>query len=223
MLKSIYINRRRIYMNPIKHRFTLDMHSAQSQISIPALLGDTGRELHITLTDGGNPYTITDGCLAKISIKRPTETYLEEFCAIEGGTTVVYPFSTNTCVVEGIHNCDVTLYDAEGDEIASPRFTMVVSERAINSDDINLSDEDRTAISAMIAAEASRQEAETGRINNEATRVTAETARIDAETGRESSYAELERDFNEVLATVRTTADELTALLGSSTAEEASF
>ena len=146
-------------MNSSNHRFTLDMHSAQSQISIPVMLGDTGRTLRITLSDGSNPYVIADGCLAKISIVRPTvdntRTRLEEFCTIEGNATIVYPFSENTCAVEGIHDCDITLYGLDGNIITSPRFSMVVSERVVRSDDIVLTDEDRTAMDAILAEWAS--------------------------------------------------------------------
>lgn len=144
-------------MNSSNYRFTLDMHSAQSQVSIPVMLGDTGRRLCINLSDGSNPYTIADGCLAKISVKRPTGTRLEEFCAIEGNTTIVYPFSQNenTCAVEGIHDCDVTLYGLDGNVITSPRFSMVVSERVVKSDDIVVTDEDHTAMDAILAEWAS--------------------------------------------------------------------
>jgi hypothetical protein len=131
------------------------MHSAQSQISIPAMLGDTGRTLRINLSDGANPYVIADGCLAKIAIVRPTGTRLEEFCTIEGGTTIVYPFSANTCAVEGIHDCDVTLYGTDGNIITSPRFTMVVSERVTNFDTIVVTDSDRNYLDATLAEAAS--------------------------------------------------------------------
>ena len=176
-------------MNSIKHRFTLDMHSAQSQISIPAMLGDTGRTLYITLTDGGNPYTIADGCLAKLAIKRPTGTHLEAFCEIVGGTTIVYKFSQNenTCAVEGLHDCTLTLYGAEDEIITSPRFTMVVNERAVNSDDINLSDEDQSTIDAIVSAEAARQITEASRVNAEALRVDAEALREEAESARKTA------------------------------------
>ena len=144
-------------MNSSNYRFTLDMHSAQSQVSIPVMLGDTGRTLRINLSDGSNPYTIADGCLAKLTIKRPTGTRLVEFCTIEGGTTIVYPFSQNenTCAVEGIHDCDVTLYGTDEKVITSPRFSMVVSERVERSDDIVVTDEDRTAMDAILAEWAS--------------------------------------------------------------------
>lgn len=137
-------------MNSSIYRFTLDMHSAQSQVSIPVMLGDTGRTLRISLSDGGKPYTIAKGCLAKITIKRPTGTRLEEFCTIEKCTTIVYPFSANTCAVEGIHDCDVTLYGLDGAVITSPRFSMVVNERVVKSDDIVLTPNDITAVDAVL-------------------------------------------------------------------------
>lgn len=171
-------------MNSSNFRFVLDLHSTQSQVSIPVTKGDTARKWYISLSDGGLPYIIEDGCLAKIEIKRPTGTFLEAFCPIEKNTTVKYDFSqneitVNTAAVDGVHDCSVTIYDAEGNKIGSPRFSMVVSDRVVNSDDINLSDEDLTAIDAMLAAEASRQEAEVGRVNAEAERQDNEGARQD--------------------------------------------
>jgi hypothetical protein len=169
-------------MNSSIYKFLLDLHNTQSQISLPVTKGDTARVFLIRLSDGGLPYVINDGCLAKIEIKRPTGTFLEAFCAIEKNTTIKYDFSQDeitkkTAIVDGIHDCSMTLYDSEGNKIGSPRFTMVVSDRVINSDDVNLSDDDLTAIDAMIAAEASRQAAEIGRVNAEAERVAAEEER----------------------------------------------
>lgn len=180
-------------MNSSNYRFMLDLHSTQSQISLPVTLGDTARTFLISFADGGLPYIIEDGCLAKLEIKRPTGTFIEAFCAIEKNTTIKYAFeqNENTAAVEGVHDCSVILYDAEGKQIGSPRFTMVVSDRVINSDDINLTDEDKNAIDAIMAVEASRQAAETGRVNAEASRVSAEAARVKAETERELAFAEL--------------------------------
>lgn len=180
-------------MNSSNYRFTLDMHSAQSQVSIPVMVGDTGRTLRINLSDGSNPYAIADGCLAKLSIKRPIGTRIEEFCIIEGNTTIVYPFSENTCAMEGIHDCDITLYGLDGNVITSPRFTMVVSERVVKSDDIVLTATDLTAVDAMLVEEAKRQAAETERIALfqsyvSQARAYAEEARLYAEQVR--TYAE---------------------------------
>lgn len=153
-------------MNSSNFRFTLDLHSIQSQYSIPVMVGDTSVTLHISITDGGVPYVINDGCLAKLSIKRPTGTHLEEFCKIRNNAIIEYPFrqNENTCAVEGIHHCDITLYGPNGEKVGGPRFTMVVAERVIRSDDIVVTDEDRTVIDAMVNEEAQRQLAEQERV-----------------------------------------------------------
>jgi hypothetical protein len=159
------------------------------------MLGDTGREWHINLSDGGKLYTIADGCLAKIAIKRPTETRLEEFCTIEGNTTIVYDFSQNqnTAAVEGIHDCEVTLYGLDGKVITTARFTMVVSERAVSGDDIIIYDEDYTAMDAMLTKEAERQ--------------AAETQRADAETKRVSEFAKLKEQIKSAFIRYSANAD----------------
>lgn len=161
-------------MNSSIYRFTLDMHSAQSQISIPVLLGDTGREWHINLSDGGKQYIIADGCLAMISVKRPTGTHFQEFCAIKDNTTIVYKFeqNTNTAAVEGIHDCDISIYGLDGAVITTARFTMVVYERAIPVNE-TLSDTDVTLYDAILKKEAERQAAETQRVENETARLEA--------------------------------------------------
>lgn len=176
-------------MNPSIFRFSLDFHRTQSQVSIPVFLGDTGVEFHITLSDGVRAYTITDGCLAKLSIKRPTGTRIEEFCAIRDNATIVYSFmqNENTAAVEGTHECDITLYDTDGGRVGTARFTMVVSERVVRSDDIVLTDDDFTAVNAMLAAEAKRQEDFKKIAEAEAKREEAEQSRVEAEAERVSA------------------------------------
>lgn len=174
------------------YRFILDLHSTQSQISLPVTKGDTARVWYISLSDGGVPYTIPDGILAKLSVKRQTGSTLEAFCAIERNTTVKYDFSEDeitaqTAAVEGIHDCSITLYDAEGRILGTPRFTMVVSDRVLNRDDVVLTDEDITAVDAMLVKEAARQVAEDERASAEGERASAEEARESAETERENA------------------------------------
>lgn len=166
-----------------KHRFTLDMQVAQAQIAVPVTVGDTAKTFYISLTDGGEAYKIADGCLAMLTIRRPTGTYMQAFCPIRNNATIVYDFqqNANTAAVEGIHNCELTLYGLESEVVSTPKFTMVVSKRVVNGDNLNITDEDRSAVDAMIAAEASRQSAEYARIE-------AESDRVDAEEARQAYY-----------------------------------
>ena len=163
-----------------KHRFTLDMQVKHSQIAIPVTVGDTGKEFLINLSDGGVPYKIPEGSLAMLTIHRPTGTHLQAFCPIESDSTIVYDFmqNKNTAAVEGIHNCELTLYgNVSGSVVSTAWFTMIVSARVVNNDSLNITDEDRSAVDAMIGAEASRQSAELARINAESGRVSAEEER----------------------------------------------
>lgn len=147
-------------MNSSTYRFTLDMHTAQSQVSLPIVLHDTARKLYISLADGGKIYHIVDGCLAVIRIDRPTGTYIEQFCPIEDNTNIVYDFAqyTNTAIVEGLHECEVTLYGLDGRIITTARFSMVVSARVVDKDDIEITDDDWTIIDSVAVEEARRQE-----------------------------------------------------------------
>ena len=185
-----------------KHRFTLEIQSALSQIALPVKVGDTGTKFYISLTDGGMPFTIPNGTLAMLTIRRPTGTFLQAFCSIKNNTTIIYDFqqNVNTAAVEGIHNCELTLYSGTtGSIISTSWFTMIVSARVVNDDSLNITDENRNAFDAMIAAEAARQEGEVSRVNAEATRVAAEEARVLAEKARESATATAESAATEAL------------------------
>ncbi len=183
-------------------RLTLDVNRSQSQISIPVLLGDTSRTFRIILSDGGNPYIIEDGCLAKLSIKRPTGTRIEAFCTVEDNTTVVYDFTQNenTAAVEGIHECDVSVYGLDGKVLTTARFSMVVSERVIARDDVVLTDEDFTAVDAIIAEEAVRRAAEEERKLAEAERKDAEQRRKEDDQYRDEILTRMDQAVEEVTA-----------------------
>lgn len=180
-------------MNSSFYRFSLDLQNVQSQISLPVSQYDTARTLYISFTDGGKPYSIEKGCLAKLTVTRPSGSKVHEFCAIEGSTTAVYPFSQNknTVAEEGIHDCEITLYGIDGRQITSPRFTMVVSDRVVNMDDNDGLDDDSIGIiDAIVLEEQARRAAENGRVEAETERTDAETSRVTAEKGRAAAEAE---------------------------------
>lgn len=177
-------------MNQSTYRFTLDLHSSQSQISIPVTQGDTARAFLISLSDGGLPYTIGEGCIAIIEFKRPNEDPFQEFCVIEKNA-IKYDFSKNenTAAVAGVHECDITLYDATGMKLGTPRFTMVVTEKALNSDTIDLSEDGRTIIDSIMVSEIERRE-------NEEQRQAAENQRKESFPLQKSIYGHSENSLN---------------------------
>lgn len=186
-------------MNSSKFRLTLDLHSSQSQYAIPVLVGDRNVTLLISLTDGGVPFILEDGCYAWISIKRPTGTYISAHCAIKNNATIVYDFDqydeAYPTAVEGIHECDVTVYTPDGRGVGSPRFTMIVSPKVVREDNIVITDKDFTTLDAIKEEEENRQSAETERVAAEAERVA--TLQSILANEQERSEAEVEREANE--------------------------
>lgn len=192
-------------MNSSKFRFTLDLHSSQSQYSIPVMYGDTSVTLLINITDGGVPYRIEEGCYAGITIKRPRGTEVNDVCMIRNNTVIEYHFEEDgsTCAEEGIHSCDITLFDGKGARIGSPWFTMVVNKKVERSDNLEVSLEDRTLLDSIAAEEVKRREAEEVRDDAEIARDDAEKKRVQAEEERTKA----DRDRAERFESVKEYAD----------------
>lgn len=145
-------------MSSSKYIFTLDLRSVQSQISLPVTQGDTNRTLFISFVDGAKPYLLGENSYAMMSIIRPTGTSVQEFCEVEvGGACVIYNFSQYTCAVSGLHKCQLVLYNAEGKQIASPKFSIDAAPKLIDGDDVVIPDEDHTALNEIYLAEAERR------------------------------------------------------------------
>lgn len=182
-------------MNYSNYRFTLDMQSNISQVSLPVRLLDTSRKLYISLTDGGSPYTIADGCRAVFYARKADGKTIMNDCIIEKNTTIRYDLTQQTTTCAGIVDCEVRLYGADGNLITSPRFILVVDERVVYDDDFPLSESEKSAFDNIVSSEL-------GRVNAEDLRVAAETKRESAENYRvyresERFLAETERELAE--------------------------
>ena len=175
-----------IYSN---YRFTLDIQKKNSQASIPVVYKDTGRHFYITLKDGGIPFAVPDECTVFIVINKPRGNPLVNSCIIEN-SIVHYEFNDLTANQEGVHKCELRLYDSDKRLITSPSFTMIVDERVVYDDEI-ATKEDVKRLNALgvIASEGERQKAEAARVEAEEARAAAEAARVEAENGREAKIA----------------------------------
>lgn len=163
-------------MNYSNYRFTLDMQSNVSQVSLPVKLNDTGRSLLIGLTDGGNPYTISKGSLALFCYKTaPNADGVQEAgtfdCIIEDNhMTVHFDLNPKVTSVAGVVDCEIWLYGPNGRQIATPRFILVVDERVMSSDDYPLPEDNLSTLDSIVASEAARVKAEEDRVEAEADR-----------------------------------------------------
>ena len=181
-------------------KFALDLQVVQSQVSIPVKFGDTAVRLYITLTDGGVPYTLTEGFLAVLSGVKSDGNKLFNNCMIDlKNSAIVYDFTEQTATSEGITQCEIILYSPDGKVLGTPRFIMLVDNRLVYDANI-ASTEEREAIDNIIIAaketqemlddaEALRQEAEEARENAVNSYSVAEAQRVEAEALRASAEA----------------------------------
>lgn len=156
-------------MNSSNYRFTLDMQSNQSQVSLPVRLGDTNRRLYIILTNGGTPFILEDGFRAVLFGRKDDGKTLNNDCIIENKSTIRYDFTPNTASKSGVVDCELRVYDAQGKLVTTPRFILVVDERVLYDDDI-VSESERSALDAIYGSETARENAEKDRIEAEGKR-----------------------------------------------------
>lgn len=173
-------------MNPSTSRFTLDLQETQSQVSVPAKKGDTGRAWHISVSDGGLPYVFERGVIAKLSILTPTgETQESMDCKIDLSRNIIicdftemYELFGAVTSIPGVHSCLITLIDGFDDNaprLGTAAFTLVVHDVGVIVE-INLTD---VALQKLKEIE----DAETTRRGNE-------IIRQDNEVRREARFAE---------------------------------
>lgn len=128
-------------MNYSIKRISLDIHDTSSRETVYVKRGDTGREIHITLSDGGLPYRISTDCFVVFNGKKPDGTVVFNDCKIENNV-IIYKLTEQTVAAEGLVKCEVSLYDAGGNLITSPRFNLSVNPKVYNDEDeVSSSDE----------------------------------------------------------------------------------
>lgn len=148
-------------MNYSTYRFTLDIHSLKSQVSIPVLYQDTWVKFFINLTDGGKPYKLEEDCAAVFYGKKADGTALVQPCDIsEDRARIIYTFTDQTASALGTVDCEIRLYSKSGLQLTSPAFIIVVESRVIEDEDIIESDSERSAIDILFETEGERVEAE---------------------------------------------------------------
>ena len=183
-------------------KFNLDLHSSQSQVSLAVKQHDTDRSLEITLSDGSEAFILPEYCVAVLLIKKPNGNTYSSGCYIENESVIKFDFHKAVAAEPGINICELKIYSVDG-IIASPSFTMIVSDRAVKTEDISIPEVDVSEFDTIYESEAERKASEAqrneneygadgtgangGRVYNEEQRMIREDARVDAENDRADS------------------------------------
>lgn len=132
------------------HTITLDLHSTSAPVSLSVKKGDTGRQIHITLTEGSTPYKIAPGCYAVFAGTKPDDKVLWNACTIKGDT-IIYELTAQTVAVVGWIPVQIRLYGAGGKLLQSPDFVLIVDAPAVEDNTVvTVSDNEVTALTQLV-------------------------------------------------------------------------
>lgn len=151
-------------MKDSHYRISLDIHSTQSQVSLPVKQGDTSRKVFISLCEGGKPYHIEDDCFAVFSAKKPDGNVIENNCVI-ADNVIEYSITEQTSSARGILNCEIKLYSVNYGLLTSPSFTIIVDGRAVSDAEIE-SSSDYSALTTVYNETAAIKETIENKLEN---------------------------------------------------------
>lgn len=112
-------------MNKSCARITLDIKQASSPTFVAVKKSDIGREVRITLSDGGLPYEITSDCYAVLTGLKPDGNILYNHCDIKKNT-IIYEVTEQTTAIAGRIKAEIKLYGADDTLITSATFRIIV-------------------------------------------------------------------------------------------------
>ena len=137
-------------MNYTEHKITLDIHKTVSQVSLRVKKGDTGRRLLIHLAEKGYPYHISEDCYAVFTAKKPDGKVVFNECSIVD-CVILYEFTEQTVAAVGLADCEIILYGADGKQLTSASFNIIVEDTIYDTETEIESTSEYNALAALIA------------------------------------------------------------------------
>lgn len=100
-------------MERSNYAITLDVRKTHGYVCVEMKQTDNHRRLTIRLTDGGEPYRVTEDCYAVFTAKKPDGTVIYNRCTVTDGG-VIYDVTPQTTAAAGMLECEIRLLSAEG-------------------------------------------------------------------------------------------------------------
>lgn len=137
-------------MNYTEHKITLDIQKTVSVVSISVKKGDTGRRLNIHLAESGYPYRISSDCYAVFTARKPDGKVVFNDCSIQDGV-IIYDITTQTVAAVGLAECEIILYGADGKQLTSASFNMIVEDTIYDTETEIESADEYNALADLLA------------------------------------------------------------------------
>lgn len=151
-------------MNASIYRISLDIQDAYAKVALDAKRGDVGRQIRVTLTDGGVPYVISPECYVLFAATKPDGNKVLNICSVEDNT-VIYKITEQTVAVIGTLQCEIQVFGSDNGHLTSACFDMNVHESAADADTTS---EDEMDVLAQLISDATDAIAENKAVTAEA-------------------------------------------------------
>ena len=139
-----------VTLNDSRISVSIDVSQSNSPVRVMCKQGDTGRVMHISLTDGGYPYVISSDCYAVFTAVKPDGKIICNPCQIVNGV-IVYTFTAQTCACPGKMTAEIRLY-GNGDKLLTSASFLVCVEKTVYKDgDPVVSDSEITLLTQLIS------------------------------------------------------------------------
>lgn len=130
-------------------RISLNVNNASSGAALTVKHGDNKRRIYIYLTEDEHPYPLRGNFIAVLRAKKSDGTILYNYCTIEKDA-VVYDMTAQTTAATGRVDCELLLYSAEGEQLTSSRFIILV-DSALYPDETVTSMNEATELQRLLA------------------------------------------------------------------------
>jgi hypothetical protein len=100
-------------MNDSVYRVSLEVQQLQLGKIFYAKQGDTARRLEITLTDGGMPYKLSEGCIAVLTATKPNHLKFYDDCQIQGNKIIYEIENSGLTDTAGEMMCEIAVYSGK--------------------------------------------------------------------------------------------------------------
>ena len=137
-------------MNYTEHKITLDIQKTVSVVSLSVKKGDTGRRLCIHLAESGYPYHISSDCYAVFTARKPDGKVVFNDCSIKD-RAIVYDITEQTVAAAGLVACEIILYGADGKQLTSASFNMIVEDTIYDTETEIESADEYNALADLLA------------------------------------------------------------------------
>ena len=132
-----------------KYFITLDLQKQSTSVIVPLKHGENGKQIVISIADGGFPYAISNDCYAVLTAQKPDGKVLYNHCTINENT-IIYDVTEQTTAVVGTFPAAINLYGAGDALLVSAKFRIIVDGTIYSEDDV-LSTPEVSALTHLVS------------------------------------------------------------------------